>query len=79
MCSKREVFFGPSFAAFWLNTGKYEPEKTPPLDTFNALVNRRKKNNEIVLSGQDEGSMWGYTIIGTHFKFKKTLKESWLL
>ena len=49
--SKNGVFFGPSFPAFWLNTGKYGPEKTPYLDTFHAVVDRRKRNNETVLSG----------------------------
>ena len=54
--------------------GKYGPEKTQYLDTFHAVVYRRKRNNETVLSGQDEGSMWGCTILGTHFKFKKNLE-----
>ena len=36
--SKYGVFSGPYFAVFGLNTGKYEPEKTPYLDTFHAVV-----------------------------------------
>ena len=35
--SKYGVFFGPYFSVFSPNTGKYEPEKTPYLDTFHAL------------------------------------------
>ena len=41
--SKYEVFSGPYFPAFVLNTercsyaGKYGPEKTPYLDTFHAV------------------------------------------
>ena len=31
--------------------GKYGPEKNPYLDTFHAVVYRRKRNNEAVLSG----------------------------
>ena len=35
--SKYEVFSGPYFAVFGLNTGKYRPEKTSYLDTFHAV------------------------------------------
>ena len=35
------------------------------------MVYRRKRNNETVHSDEDEGSMWGCNILGTHFKFKK--------
>ena len=35
--SKGRVFSGPYFPAFWLNTGKYGPEKTPYFDTFHAV------------------------------------------
>ena len=52
--SKNGVSVGPSFPAFWLNTGKYGPEKTPYLDTFHAVVYRRKRNNETALFGYDE-------------------------
>ena len=45
------VFLGPSFPGFWLNTGKYGPEKTLYLDTFDAVVYRCKKNKKTVLSG----------------------------
>ena len=31
------VFSGPYFPAFWQNMGKYEPEKTPYLDTFHVV------------------------------------------
>ena len=48
---KNGVFVGGSFPAFWLNTGKYGPEKTLYLDAFHAVVYRRKQNNETVLSG----------------------------
>ena len=38
-------FSGPYFLVFCANTGKYEPEKTPYLDTFQAvrhsLIQRR--------------------------------------
>ena len=32
-----QSFPGPYFPAFGLNTGKYEPEKTPYLDIFHAV------------------------------------------
>ena len=53
--SKNGVFSGPSFPAFVFspNTGKYGPEKTPYLDTFHAVVYRRKRNKKTVLSGYD--------------------------
>ena len=35
--SKYEIFFGPYFPVFGLNTGKYRPEKTLYLDTFHAV------------------------------------------
>ena len=35
--SKYRVISGPYFPVFELNTGKYGPEITPYLDTFNAL------------------------------------------
>ena len=31
------VFSGLYFPVFWLNTGKYGPEKTPYLDTLHAV------------------------------------------
>ena len=31
------TFSGPDFPVFGLNPGKYEPEKTPYLDTFHAV------------------------------------------
>ena len=34
---KYGVFSGPYFPIFGLNTGKYEPEKTPYLDTFHVV------------------------------------------
>ena len=37
--SKYGVFSGPYFPVFSPNTGKYGPEKTPYLDTFNAVKN----------------------------------------
>ena len=36
--SKYEVFPGLYFPVFGLNTGKYEPEKPPYLDTFHAVI-----------------------------------------
>ena len=51
-----------------------DQKKNSYLDTFHAMVHRRKRNNEAVLSGQDEGSVWGWTILGTHFKFKENLE-----
>ena len=39
--SKYEVFSGPYFPVFGLNTGKYGPGKTPYLDTFHVLVLRK--------------------------------------
>ena len=35
--SKSEVFSGPSFPVFGVNTGKYGQEKTPHLDALNAV------------------------------------------
>ena len=35
---KYGVCFGPYFPVFVLNTGKYNPEKTPYLDTFHAML-----------------------------------------
>ena len=35
--SKYGVFSGRYFAVFRLNTGKYEPKKTPYLDTFHVV------------------------------------------
>ena len=35
--SKHGVISGPYFPVFELNTGKYGPEKTPYLNTFNAV------------------------------------------
>ena len=35
--SKYGVFSGPYFPVFSPNTGKYEPEKAPFLDTFHAV------------------------------------------
>ena len=36
--SKYGVFSGPYFPVFGLNIEKYEPEKTPYLDTFHAVL-----------------------------------------
>ena len=36
--SKNAGFSGPQFSVFGLNTGKYEPEKTPYLDTFPSVT-----------------------------------------
>ena len=36
--SKYGVISGPGFAVFGLNTGKYEPEISPYLDTFHAVI-----------------------------------------
>ena len=36
MCPKTELFSGPYLAIFGLNAGKYGPEKTPYLDSFQA-------------------------------------------
>ena len=50
--SKFEVFFGPYFAVFSPNTGKYGPEETPYLDTFHLVVRTEKvdeKNGIICL------------------------------
>ena len=35
---KYEVFSGPHFPVFGLNTGKYGPEKTPYLDAFQTVI-----------------------------------------
>ena len=51
-----------------------DEKKNSYLDTFHAVVYRRKRNNEAVLSGSDEGSMWGWAILGIHFKFKENLE-----
>ena len=44
--SKYEVFSGPYFPVFGLNTEKYGPEKTPYLDTFHAVLTN---SNEYVM------------------------------
>ena len=36
--SKYGVISGPGFPVFGLNTGKYEPEISPYLDTFHAVI-----------------------------------------
>ena len=36
--SKYEVFSGPYFPVFGLNTGEYGPEESPYLDTFHAVT-----------------------------------------
>ena len=48
-CINTEFFSSPYFPVYGLtvfvfspNTGKYGPEKTPYLDTFHAVVFRRK-------------------------------------
>ena len=41
--SKHGVFSGPYFPVFGLNTGKYEQEKIPYLDTFHA-VNKKAQS-----------------------------------
>ena len=43
--SKYGDFSGPYFAVFGLNTRKYEPEKTPYLDTFHAVKVFLDKND----------------------------------
>ena len=40
--SKHEVFSGPYFPVFGLNTGKYGPGKTPYLDNFHAVFATKK-------------------------------------
>ena len=35
--SKYRAFFGPYFPVFHLNIGKYGPEETPYLDTFDTV------------------------------------------
>ena len=37
-CPNMEVFFYPYFPAFGLNTEKHGPEKTPYLETLNAVI-----------------------------------------
>ena len=37
-CPSTEFFFGPYFPAFGLNTEKHGPEKTPYLETLNAVI-----------------------------------------
>ena len=41
MCPNTEFLSGPYFPVFGLNTGKYGPEKTPNLDTFDAVIRRK--------------------------------------
>ena len=41
--SKYGDFSGPYFLVFGLNTGKYGPEKTPYLDTFQAVKETKIK------------------------------------
>ena len=58
--SNTEFFAGPYFPVFSTNTGKYGPEKTPYLDTFNSTyfllfikkpyTNRRGEVSEIITS-----------------------------
>ena len=40
--SKCRVFSGPYFPVLGLNTGKYEPEETPYLDTFHSVFLTKK-------------------------------------
>ena len=42
---KYGVISGPYFSVFGLNTGKYEPEITPYLDTFHAARDYNTKFN----------------------------------
>ena len=37
-CSNKELFLVRIFLVFGLNTGKYRPERTPYLDTFQAAI-----------------------------------------
>ena len=46
--SKYEVFSGPYFPVFSLNTGMLGSEKTPYLDTFHAVFLIAVKNKKII-------------------------------
>ena len=46
--SKYGVISSPCFPVFGLNTGKYEPEITPYLDTFHAVYIPIKLNDSPV-------------------------------
>ena len=61
--SKYEVFSGPYFHVFSSSTGKYGPEKSPYLDTFDAMKLRErteplcsasKENEKRILYSSDE-------------------------
>ena len=53
--SKLGVFSGPYFSAFSPNTGKYGPEITPCLNTFNPVL-VSKNNTELLLSACEENT-----------------------
>ena len=45
---KWEIISGPYFPVFGLNKGKYEPEVTPYLDTFHAVI--RLKDEQTIFN-----------------------------
>ena len=47
--SKCRVFSGPYFPVLGLNTGKYEPEETPYLDTFHSVFLTKKGLCQVML------------------------------
>ena len=42
-CPNAEYFSGPYFPVFSPNTGKYEPKKTPYLDTFHTVKSLKRE------------------------------------
>ena len=81
--SKDGVFSGPYFPAFGLNAkylsvfspnvGKYEPEKTPYLDSFHAVYNSVSPRTEIYCQNKTSFLELFYTAF---FLQKQTSKKS---
>ena len=47
--SKYSVFYGPYFPVFIPKTGNFGPEKTPYLDTFHAVLNKKNLKTFIII------------------------------
>ena len=86
--SKYGVFSGPYFPVFSPNTGKYGPEKTPFLDTFQPIISKLFKKimqNQIngcisvflssYLCGNRKGYNTQQTLLAHHEKWKKKLDD----
>ena len=54
--SKYGTFSGPYFPVFGLNRGIYEPEKTPYLDTFHAVLKSLTRGKAIEFAWEIRGN-----------------------